>query len=245
MRPPIAFILSWERPIYLWVCLDSFYRNTRSPCRFVLADNASADPLVDNVIAGFERRGMFHAVHRCATNASSRFQMLIHDYWDEIDEFFVLIESDTAVLDSDACWLETILEHMRKDPQIAVIGSRVDKGDFVSRDVAEALRPDLSEEDIAFLIKANAPMRAYEPTDAPLIAPHNPPLRLWVMRKKAFADVEFGRDHQMYQELKRKGWTGYISTQVVHRHLSLLNIYDYPSYDRTHREKFFEYPREV
>ncbi len=43
---PFVFILSWERPIYTWVCLDSLYRETNSPAKFVIADNASRDPMV-------------------------------------------------------------------------------------------------------------------------------------------------------------------------------------------------------
>ncbi|MGP1281410.1 MAG: hypothetical protein ACTS1X_00410 [Parasphingopyxis sp.] len=236
---PHAFILSWERPIYLWACLDSFYRATRSPCRFVLADNASGDPLVQDVIDGFERRGMFEAVHRCPENDPRRFELLIGEYWDEIDEFFVFVEGDTAVVETERCWLETILSHMRADPEIGAIGSRVYQPDFVDIDQARKLRPDMSGEDLAFLVKAGAPMRRYVPVDDPLISPHCPPLRLLVMRKKAFAQIGFDRDAAMHRALKAKGWKSLISTEVVHRHLSLLNIYDYPDYNREHREKFF------
>ncbi|MEM8694755.1 MAG: hypothetical protein AAGE05_01885 [Pseudomonadota bacterium] len=237
---PHAFILSWERPIYLWACLDSFYRATRSPCRFVIADNASADPLVSTVIDGFERRGMFRAVHRCADNHPRRFEKLIETYWDEIDEFFVFIEGDTAVVDPGPCWLGVILSHMRADPEIGSIGSRVYQPDFVDMETARKLCPDMSEEELTFLIKARAPMRRYVHVKDPLISPHCPPLRLLVMRKKAFAEIAFDRDTAMHKALQAKGWKSMISTEVAHRHLSLLNIYDYPAYDREHRDNFFK-----
>ncbi|MCB1232977.1 MAG: hypothetical protein KDN19_22220, partial [Verrucomicrobiae bacterium] len=38
---PFVFVISWGRPIYLWSCLDSLYRLTKTPCRIVLIDNYS------------------------------------------------------------------------------------------------------------------------------------------------------------------------------------------------------------
>jgi len=238
--PPFIFILNWERPIHLWACLDSFYRATATQCKFVIADNASKDPQVQDVIAGFERRGMFHAVHRENENHPRRFEVLLEQYWDEIGDYFVFVEADTAVIETEKCWLGTMVSHMENDSSIGSIGSRVYKKDFVSLEEARKIRPDLSEEDLSFLIKTMAPMRDYVHTNQPLISPHNPPLRLLMMRKDAYKDVGFGRDTQIHENLLDKGWKSLISTEVAHRHLSLLNIYDYPQYDRKHRDDFFD-----
>ena len=97
------FVLSWNRPIYLWVCLDSLYRHTRAPHRIVLADNHSSDPLVARVIEGFERRGLFTAVHRCSDNDPRRFERLIEQYWDQIGDYLVLVEGDIEILPCEPC----------------------------------------------------------------------------------------------------------------------------------------------
>ena len=235
----MVFVLNWERPIYLWTCLDTFYRHTTAEARFVFADNASTDPGVAPVIDAFERRGMFHAVYRGATNDPMRFPRMIEDHWDEIGDYLVLLEADTAILESDPCWLSIMTQEMDRDPEIGSLGSRVYQPDFVPLKEARRLRPDLSEEDLAFLIKAKAPMRRYVHTDEPLVSPHNPPLRLLMMRKTAYEEVGFGRDTLIHKRMKQAGWKSLISTRVVHRHLSLLNIYDYPEYGRGHRNAFF------
>jgi GT2 family glycosyltransferase len=66
--PIPVLITSYNRPLYLWACLDSLYRHTRHPHRFTIIDMASEDPLVDEVIAGFARRGMFTEVIRAPRN---------------------------------------------------------------------------------------------------------------------------------------------------------------------------------
>jgi len=69
MQAPIVFILSWERPLYLWACLDSLRTQTKTACRFVLLDNDSQDPLVHRIIESFEARDLFHKVHRRKENS--------------------------------------------------------------------------------------------------------------------------------------------------------------------------------
>jgi len=236
---PLVFILSWNRPIYLWVCLDSIFRHTTYPCRIVLADNASPDPLVNRVITGFERRGLFHAVHRYEDNDPFRFKHLIERYWDQIGELFVLIEGDIEILPSNPCWLTKFVDYMSRDPLLGSVGSRVYQPDFVDPGVAQALMPHLAQDERDFLIKARAPMRRYEPTSEPLISPHNPPLRLLALRKRVYELTGFGRDTAIHKAVRESGYKSMIATEVVHRHLSLLNIFDYPGYSRQQRDDFF------
>ncbi len=233
-------MLSWERPIYLWNCLDSFYRSTKLPCKFILSDNASEDPGVSTVIKGFQRRNFFYAVHMEEKNDPMRIPKMIEAYWDQIEDFFVIVETDIEILPPpDKCWLELMSSYMREDPTIGAIGSRVYQPDFISKEEARTLEPDLTEEKLDFLIKTNAPMRSYQNTNEKLIAPHNPPLRLLMLRKKAYEEVGFDRDKIIHKKLLKNGWKSLISTEVAHRHLSLLNIYDYPQYSKSKREAFF------
>ena len=50
VAPVHVFIRCRNRPSHLWATLDSLHRNTRTPCRFVLIDNASDDPETLRVI---------------------------------------------------------------------------------------------------------------------------------------------------------------------------------------------------
>jgi GT2 family glycosyltransferase len=241
---PLIFVLSWNRPIYLWVCLDSIYRHTKHSCKIVLADNNSSDPLVHQVIDGFEKRGLFHAVHRYSDNDPFRFKKLIKEYWDEIEKYFVLVEADIEIIPTTSCWLNTLVNHMERDETIGSIGSRVYQKDFVSIEEAKKLQPNASIHDLNQLIKSHAPMRDYKHTEEPLICPHNPPLRLLLMRKKAYQKIEFGRDTEIHQRLIQQGYQSLISTEVVHRHLSLLNIYDYSDFSNKARDIFFDKQKE-
>ncbi len=237
---PVIFVLSWQRPLYLWACLDALYRHTTVPCRFVLADNASADPLVGEVIAGFERRDMFYGVHRCAENSPRRVPQLIGDYWEQLDEFFVVVESDTVVADTSPCWLQRMLEHAHADPGLGLLGSIVDKRDFVDSRHARRMFPEVEREELDFLIKAGAPMRRFEAGEERLSNAHNPAGRLLLFRKSAYAQVGYDADAALHSKMLSAGWRSMIAVDVVHRHLSLLNLFDYPEYDRHSRNDFFQ-----
>ena len=237
---PFIFVLSWNRPIYLWVCLDSLYRHTRHDCNIVLADNHSTDPLVDRVITGFERRDLFYRVHRCADNDPLRFPKLIEEYSDRIAEYFVLVEADIEILPVEPCWLTKFVGYMQADPVLGAVGSCVYQPDFVAMATARRLMPDLPEPDLRSLIKMHAPMRHHQPTDEILIEPHNPPLRLLMLRRAVYDQVGFGRDTEIHERILALGYRSKISTEVFHRHLSLLNIFDYHDFSTADRDGFFD-----
>lgn len=237
---PYVFILSWERPLYLWACLDALHRNTQQKCRFVLADNASRDPLVREVIRGFERRGLFEAVHLEASNDPRRIPRLIAGYRSHLGSRFAYIESDTVVPDVSPCWLTRMLAHMDAHQDLGMVGSVVDPRDFVAIGRARALHPELPDAEVEFLIKARAPMRAFRPGPSQLVEPHNPPGRLLLFRTEAYWQTGFDVDAIMHRAMKQWGWQSKIAADVMHRHLSLLNVYDYPHYGRKERDAFFQ-----
>jgi hypothetical protein len=239
-EPITAFILSFNRPIYLWCCLDSLYRNTRSPARFILADNASTDPLVRRVIEGFQRRRMFHAVHMYDDNRPDRLQCLIRQYRDELGSMFAFIESDVAICDSPECWLTTMVNQMNANPQMYLLGSRCVTTDFVNVDFARTVEPGMPQEQFDFLVKPYSPERRPVDTSSPLIEPHNPPGRLLMIRTEMLSRVPIQTDGQMHAAIKELGFESKITTRVVHRHLTLLNLFDYYDYDGEQRRRFFE-----
>lgn len=231
--PPFVFIVSWERPIYLWNCLDALYRLTRSPRRFVLIDNASQDPLVSQVIDGFERRGLFHAVHRMPHNEPANLGRVAGQYQASFGSFVGYLDSDTEIVaPTAACWLETLVALLDADPQLALLGSYVDTGDFVDPDVVRRLHPQLDERAVNSLCKGQSPERrlAAEPPPEPVISPFTPPGRLLMARWAALQGAGLVSDNQLHQRLTAQGWRTGISTRVRHRHLSLLHPFDEPGF---------------
>jgi glycosyltransferase involved in cell wall biosynthesis len=238
--PVCVFILTYNRPLYLWACLDSLYRNTKYPAKFVLADNASSDPLVREVIRGFERRGMFHAVYYCAENRTDRLKWMLEQHRGELGEFFGFVECDVAVRDSEEGWLAPMVRLMRADPELWMLGSMIDKSDFVDPQFARTVDPALTDEQVDFLVKAASPERQSVDTSRPLVEPHNPPMRLLLVRTRLLEQVVIRSDFEIYNDVKRLGHKAQIASGVVHRHLSLLNLFDYPGYDAAHREEWVE-----
>lgn len=252
-EPPMTvFIVSWGRPIYLWSCLDALYRFTRSSTRFVLLDNAHPDPLVDEVIAGFERRGMFTEVVRFATNSWSNLCQAYAARLEDIGPFHVYIESDCAIEPGNPCWLAEMRNTMRRHPHIGFLGSLVNTDDFVSRETAMATLPQ-DEGAAAFLAKLISPERAFAedgngsdlsidhiPTRPPCPI-SNPPGRLMMLRTDVMKEIGLQLDGPLTNAYRERGYDPAISPRVRHRHLSLLNVFDYPYYDQKTHDSFFTF----
>jgi hypothetical protein len=237
--PVYVFILSWNRPLYLWAGLDSLYRHTNHPHRFIFADNNSADPMVRAVVHGFERRGMFHAVHWFDENDPNRLALLIRQYRHELGETFGFVESDVIV--EGECWLAAFTDIMARFPQMAMLGSLIDPSDFVPMETGRALEPEMPNPQLAALVKAESPERQVTGTETDqLIRPFNPPGRLLMLRTAALDGLTIERDAQLYAALKARGYDCAIATRIRHRHLSLLNIFDYHDYDVEARQRYHD-----
>lgn len=245
-EPITVIIQSRNRPIYLWACLDSFYRYTKHPVRFVFFDNASDDPMVREVVRGFERRGMFHAVHWFDDNDSKRLLYVVRDYVDGPGDKIVVVDSDVAVFDTNPCWLGQMSALIDETPHLGLLGSYVDKRDFVPLEDIPTLLPDKSAAEAGELGKAFSLERDLPdvPPEEPLIDPFNPPGRLVMVRKGDLPKLAFMPDGDVYKMAQQNGIRCAIATQVRHRHLSFLNAYDYPDYDIMARSAHFRQNRE-
>jgi Glycosyl transferase family 2 len=251
MSQPIAvFIVSRNRALYMWACLDSLFKYTRHPCRFIFGDNGSNDPLVHQVVEGFERRGMFHSVLFRPENEPDLFEILVKGHLELLGEYFALVESDVMVLPQDPCWLSQFVSLMQEDEKLAMLGSFIDQSDFLRAEDAKRLAPELSEEQLRFLIKAASPERRLPLDETPIIYPspkwrHGVPGRLLILRTDAVTKL-FGLnirhlvDSTLSAAFRAAGHRVGIATQVRHRHLSLLNLFDYPHYDSALRDWFFQ-----
>lgn len=255
-EPLTVFIVSWGRPLYLWACLDTLCRQTHLPARFVLLDNAHPDPLVDEVIAGFERRGMFAEVVRFETNSLANITAAYQERLDQLGPWHAYIESDCVVVPRTGCWLTEMQGIMQRHPQLGMLGSLIDPTDFVPPATAVRLAagdPTQAE----FLAKLQSPERGFlrEPTWAdseaeffltePPFPILNPPGRLMLLRTDLMRAVGFQLDASLAGMVRDRGLLAAVTPRVLHRHLSLLNIYDYPDYDQRTRDEFFLPPTTV
>jgi GT2 family glycosyltransferase len=242
--PITVFIHSYNRPLYLWASLDSLYRGTRHPHRFVFLDMASDDPLVRQVVAGFERRGMFSEVVWSPRGDIDSFWALLWPRLAEVGPFFAYCETDVIVEGTDPCWLTTLAALMQGAPRLAMLGSVIDKHDFVGFDEARRLEPQAEDHRLRDMIKWFSPERAQDPSavEGSIFSPHNPAGRLLMMRSEALAKVGAGVDAVLHEKFIAAGYEIGIATAVRHRHLSLLHVYDYPQYDYDRRDAYWQGP---
>jgi hypothetical protein len=131
LKPIIVIIRTCDSPIYLWVFLDSLYRHTRRPARFLLAAKHSDDSMVRTVVTDFERLGMFYRIGWIDQQLSTHRLEIIKQYRELLGEYFVFVDGHTAVFDTEPCWLSRLAAFMDADRQLAVLGSCVDTRDFV------------------------------------------------------------------------------------------------------------------
>jgi GT2 family glycosyltransferase len=230
--PLYVIIRSWNRPLYAWACLDSLYRGTQSACRFVFLDNGSTDPLVRPIASGFERRGMFAAVHFMERNHADNQRMIVEQYRPAMGRYCVLVDADVVVEKTDPDWLQRMVAIMERDPRLGALGSMVDASDFVDPARARQVAPELSHDLIDQLIKARSPERRLPVSTAEQIDPIPPAGRLLMMRTELFDSIGLPTGNlALCEAVRAAGYRTSIANDVRHRHLSLLNLFDYPDYD--------------
>jgi hypothetical protein len=235
--------VSYERPLYLWATLDSLYRNTRSPVRFVLVDSGSQDPLVHQVIEGFVRRGLLAEVHKHSENNTSWAASFFEERRERLGEVFFYLDADVVVLDSSACWVERFTRLMNEQPDLAMVGSRIDKSDFEDQEgIEQRIGRKLSTGEKQ-QIKLFSPERKQAEIGPWELLETNPAGRLLALRTgpvhEHLGNVMNHTDAEMHRILKGHGWRTGIFGGVVHRHLSLCNLFDYPEYAMHERDKYF------
>lgn len=239
-KAPVVFILSWERPLYLWACLDSLRITTKTPCRFILLDNASSDPLVHKIIDSFEARDFFYKVHRNKDNSPHALSLALKEYRSELGKYFGYIESDVSVSPGETSWLEEFQELVSADPKFAMLGSLIDKVDFIDPEWAAQRFANISKEQLEFLVKSNSKERSLEDNYAERTLDFiNPPGRFQFLMTEAIDRTGMLPDFKLSNSLRALGYKAAIATRVRHRHLSLANAFDYPDYDKTTRDKFW------
>lgn len=230
--PVFVVVRSWNRPLHLWASLDSFYRGTVSPCEFVLVDNHSTDPLVAQTVRGFDRRGMFREVHFMARNSAENQQEVVAGLRPRMGRYLVLIDGDVAVEKTDPDWLARMVSILESDPKLGVLGSAIDQTDFVSSERARALAPNMQDACLTDLIKARSPERRLPDSESDCFNVFPPAGRLLAIRTELIDKIGLPAGNMaLCRAARSAGYRTAIANTVRHRHLSLLNLFDYPDYD--------------
>jgi GT2 family glycosyltransferase len=237
MRLPISVVVaSRNRAFYLWACLDALYRYTSCDRNVILVDMCSDDPQVEKVLHAFDRREFFAEIYRAPANDAKLLGAFVFDRLQSFGEYFAYVESDVVVPDLDPCWLAQMAELMDRNPKLAMLGSAIDKRDFVSADLFDRLHDRNDPSAFYPMIKANSPERFQDfesAGGAPLVKQpsYNPAGRLLLLRTDAVREIGLMADAKLAVALTQAGYETGIATGVVHRHLSLTQIFDYPDYD--------------
>ena len=222
---------SWERPLYLWSSLDSLSKCDLTGSQFLCLDNNSSEKLVKDVLKAYRKRGLIDQILFFNQNSPFNLKNQIEKILLTSCEYIVYVESDVKIESQYREWLKIYLNIMNDNPKMGILGSLCDKSDFINLKNVEKKYEKI--------LKINSPEKKFilDP-DLKFSDPFNPPGRLLIARTKAIKEVGWASDAQLYQRMKKGGWSSGITPLVVHRHLSLQNYYDYPDYDMENRDKF-------
>jgi len=237
------------------MCLDALWRFSRSHTRVILLDNAHPTHPVEHVIAAFEARGLFAEVVRFPTNSFQNITSAYHERLQDVGPLHVFMESDAMICEQPGCWLGEMARIMEDNPTIGMLGSLVDTRDFVSSDVALA-QAGGDQAAAEFLAKLQSPERGF--IDSPLWADttrdffpteppcpiDNPPGRLLMLQTDVMREIGLQPDGALAAVFRRRGMRPAVTPLVRHRHLSLLNIFDYKDYSGGARNAFFLPPND-
>ena len=250
-QPITIFIASWGRPIYLWMCLDALWRLTKMPSRIILLDNAHPDPLISEVISGFQRRGIFEEVVRFPTNSFDNITSAYQERLSDTGKWHVYMESDVVISTRYNCWLAEMHQIAESDSTIGMLGSLIETNDFIDRETAIKLSNGNSQS-AEFLAKISCAERSFAESSKwtnestpffftePPCPIGNPPGRVVMLRTDVIRETGFLLDSELAESFRQKGFRPAVTARVRHRHLSLLNIFDHTAYSETDRNKFFD-----
>lgn len=244
MSYPI-FMPVYDRPIYLYMTLDALARATRSPYRLYVFRQAGRETGVADVLAAFQRRGVITEVFG-RESLSSGYYRKASELLRADDDFAFVIEDDVVIEPEPTCWMSRMVREFRADETLAMIGSAVDKGDFIDPARLKAqLGRDLTPAERA-AIKLGSPERRQTFAKSGVLSRGcNVAGRLIGLRVEAMLSTSIRMlDHALDENLREAGWgTGTLPT-VRHRHLSLQNYYDYPAYAAERDDRFGDIGRE-
>ena len=226
-------MLVHDRPIYLYMTLDSLQRATLSPYRLTVFHHLSGDPLVSQVLQGFLARGVIDQIIEIPdeTVAYVKLFRMASARGLRDGEVFFWLEDDVVIEADSRCWIAKMLAAFGADDRLAMAGSAIDKSDFIDPGALQAvLGRDLTAAELT-VIKAASPERHQEFENGEMVGrTHGVAGRFMGLRSAAITEDVINLDYLMNRALHAAGWTTRVLPDVRHRHMSLQNYYDYPDY---------------
>lgn len=231
--PYNVLMLVHDRPIYNYMALDALRRATHHPYRLVVFHHPSGNPAVYQVLQAFLSRKVITEIIEVPEAAVSIISLMeIAIARGLLDgEFFFFMEDDVVIEPDSRCWIHKMLDAFRADDRLAMIGSAIDRSDFLNPEELSAdLGRKLTSEELQ-MIKANSPERQQRFENGRVSGEHqNPAGRLRGFRRAAINAEVVNNDFLMNKALLRQGWRTTTLENVRHRHMSLQVFYDYPDY---------------
>lgn len=227
------------RPIYTYMTLDALHRNTRTPFCLTVVHHRTEPTENDAILRAFQRRGVIDRIVEQSGPALDWEACVkaVREGLEPGDKYHFFIEDDVVIEPSDTCWMSQMVQALDQEPKLALVGSAIDKRDFIDPEALEAeLGRALTAEERS-AIKANSPERnqVIEPGQT-FFQGHTVAGRFVGVRLEAITDDSPLIDARLDRALRDRGWITGILPSVRHRHMSLLNYYDYPVYYQ-HREE--------
>ncbi len=185
--------------------------------------------MIYDIINSFDNRGMFHKKYLMPENDVNNLRTVFKEQ-EDIGDYHYLIESDVEVLTHG--WNNIMHSYFTSD-NYGFLGSAVDKGDFVDLE-------DESNSNDVFLTKTKSPERNY-PLEGRGVIDVIPPGRLTIRKTSIVRDSidTIHKDSELTEFTKDAGYMTGVIKDVKHRHLSLLNYFDYNGYNQDKRDDFF------
>ncbi|MEO1554847.1 MAG: hypothetical protein AAFS01_00330 [Pseudomonadota bacterium] len=222
--------------------LDALSRTTETDHRLIVYHHRTGPSDNDTILGAFRERGIIHEIFEQEGEKFDWdvFQTFARSRLAPEDLYLFFIENDVIVQSAQGCWIARMVETMDADPRLAFLGAAIDKSDFIAPgQLADQLGRPLTEHERA-LIKADSPERkqAFKPGQL-LYNGHTVPGRFFCLRIAALeAGVPTLLDSAMDRFFREQGWTTGVLRTVRHRHMSLLNYFDYPEHQLRRDQHF-------
>lgn len=221
------YIITHNRPYYLFMTLDALTKNTDFDCRIFVGDNNSDTDENENILKTFKYcRQSINDFILFNKNSILNRNELIKKFKPK-NEFIVIIDDDILV---PKRWLTQLVDVLKHEKEYGALSLNISEDD--RPDPNNKLTPDYwnANKDLIWTKKYNDDYLIRTDTVAGLV----------ITKTSLFFDIgKFHRDCYYSTQVRKKGYkVGYLKN-IYMRHLGYNMFYDYPDY-RGKRDEFFE-----
>jgi len=184
-------------------------------------------------------------------NSRDNFGVIFKKHYSSIGDYFFFIESDVQILTDN--WMSLMIQYYESD-NFGFLGSAVDQSDYINANsICDIYKKTILDKEMTFLAKLDDGERDRDFSGKGIYKDekgkntgknHIPPARLSLWKTDLFyrhidnmnyiySDCRFGK------YVMNEGYKVGIIKELKHRHLSLMNYYDYTDYTLENRYNYF------